>query len=236
MHHFPVSFYSVSPSLLTFHLITLCASGCSVDFHIFVLCVSFPLFLSLCLVCPWGNLSTTMLSVTALPHYLLPSFSSLLRLCLCALSLYRLLTLLPSMSPCLSCSYFQSQAMHTYAHTRLKKIMHLLSWAVLFLSEKHAASLLFLSSFILLTFSSILPPHLFHLLIFPCLHFSPLPLPHYSTLHLPLPLSFISIREQISFATGAGLYWSFLTHTHTHTQVECNRSVCLVIDLTRLDG
>lgn len=41
-------------------------------------------------------------------------------LCLFVLSLYRLLTLLPSMSPCLSCSYFESQTMHTYAHTRLQ--------------------------------------------------------------------------------------------------------------------
>lgn len=71
---FSVFLYPFSPSLLTFHLVTLSPSGCSVNFHIFLLYVSFPLFLSFCLVCPWGNLSTTVLSVTALPHHLLSSF------------------------------------------------------------------------------------------------------------------------------------------------------------------
>lgn len=45
------------------------------------------------------------------------------------------------------------------------------------------------------------------------------------------PSSLLGSRSHLQLEQGGiEAFW------HTHTQVECNRSVCLVIDLTRLDG
>lgn len=116
----PVFFYPVSPSLLTFHLITLSASGYSVNFCIFFLCISFPLFLSLHLVCPWGNLSTTMLSVTALPLHLPPSLP--VSFCLVSLSLADSAALHVSL-PLLLLLWVTNYA-HICAHTSSDRTCH----------------------------------------------------------------------------------------------------------------
>ncbi len=92
-------------------------------FRLWLLC-KFPHFLSLCLI-PSLSFSLSCLPLRQPEYDNVISHSStsppsplfsLLRLSLFVLSLYRLLTLLPSTSPCLSCSYFQSQTTHTYAH------------------------------------------------------------------------------------------------------------------------
>lgn len=201
--------YPVSASLLTFHL---SASGYSVNYHIFFLYVSFPLFLSLRLVCPWGNPSTTMLSVTALPHHLLRQHF----LCHFVSSPYRLLILLPSMSPCQCCSNFQSQTIHTCKHTPSDPANHTWLYAAPCLSQRLPPSLLAISllpPFIYLTFPLISSLHLLSLDFF-----LPLPNCHFSFFLLTqrLTLSFIwcssSVMEEISFTTRAVQYWSFLAH------------------------
>lgn len=201
--------YPVSASLLTFHL---SASGCSVNYHIFFLYVSFPLFLSLRLVCPWGNPSTTMLSVTALPHHLLRQHF----LCHFVSSPYRLLILLPSMSPCQCCSNFQSQTIHTCKHTPSDPANHTWLYAAPCLSQRLPPSLppryffppsLHLSNF---------PTHLFSPSAFSWFLSSPPKLSFLFLLTQRLTLSFIwcssSVMEEISFTTRAVQYWSFLAH------------------------
>lgn len=205
---FPFFYYPVSPSLLTSHLITLSASGCSVNFCIFFLCASFPLFLFplSCLPLRQPEYDNVISHRSTSPLFL-----PLLRLCLFVLSLYHLLTLLPSTSPCLSCSYFQSQTMHT--HTPLDPTCRTLPTlfsplpfsetcasfppsAPSFIQLSHPSSALSLSFFHL--FSSLLlitpPPTTFYLpeIVLP------------APLHLPLPV--IPIRKQISFATRAVQY------------------------------
>lgn len=98
----------------------------------------------------------------------------LLCLCLFVWTLYHLLTLLPSMSPCLSCSYFQSQTMHTHAHNGpyVPQTLFLFYPGLCSACLRHAPSLLFLSSLIYLThpsspsifaldFLNLFPPYLF---------------------------------------------------------------------------
>lgn len=220
--------YPVSASLLTFHL---SASGYSVNYHIFFLYVSFPLFLSLRLVCPWGNPSTTMLSVTALPHHLLRQHF----LCHFVSSPYRLLILLPSMSPCQCCSNFQSQTIHTCKHTPSDPANHTWLFAAPCLSQRLPPSLLAISllpPFIYLTFPLISSLHLLSLDFF-----LPLPNCHFSFFLLTqrLTLSFIwcssSVMEEISFTTRAGAVLKL-----SGTQVGCNWSAQLLIDQSQRDS
>lgn len=138
-----------------------------------------------------------MLSVTALPHHLLPSFfppppPPPLSFCLVSLSRADSAALHVSLPLLLLLSV--TNYAHICTRTPLDPTCHtphyVLSSAILCLSQRHDPSLLFLSSLaslIYLTFSPILPSHLLYLLIFPCLHFSPIPLPHHSCHHLPPP-------------------------------------------------
>lgn len=191
---FSVSF--PSPSLLTSHLITLLASGYSVNFHIFFLLRLIPsVFPSLCLVCPWGNRSTTMLSVTAAPHP--PPLLLLFLQCLFFFSwtLHRLLTLLPSVSPCLSCLCSVTNCAHICMHALF--------------AVRHAHSLLFL-------------PSVYHSHPSPLHQHPPSPLYLPETCLLP-PLIFIScsfsIRLQTLFAAIAVQHWSFLTNARAQSGV-----------------
>ena len=150
-------------------------------FRLWLLC-KFPHFLPLCLIPPFSFSLSFFLSVLSALEatwvrqcyqsqlYLAtfsPPFLPPLPVSFCLVSI-RLLTLLPSMSPCFSCSYFESHThthTHTHTHPQIIHARHMVPHS----AHRDTPSLFpsFLASSIRLNFSPIFPPHLLHLSIFP---------------------------------------------------------------------